>query len=169
MSLVIDASLTMTWYFEDEATAATEALLDVVAKSGAVVPPLWRLEVASGFQSGIRRKRIDAAYRDASMADLGRMPITVDPDTDIYVWTTTLRTRRSIQAHDLRCLLFGTRPKTQSCHWQRLTPSCVPLLRRLGYHFGADDALAARWSRRGPPPAGICAPEWHPICYHPRG
>ena len=91
MSLVIDASLTMTWYFEDEATAATEALLDVVAKSGAVVPPLWRLEVSSGFQSGIRRKRIDAAYRDASMADLGRMPITVDPDTDIYVWTTTLR------------------------------------------------------------------------------
>jgi predicted nucleic acid-binding protein len=91
VSLVIDASLTMTWYFEDEATAATEALLDVVAKSGAVVPPLWRLEVASGFQSGIRRKRIDAAYRDASMADLGRMPITVDPDTDIYVWTTTLR------------------------------------------------------------------------------
>lgn len=91
MSLVIDASLTMTWYFEDEATAATEALLDVVAKSGAVVPPLWRLEVASGLQSGIRRKRIDAAYRDASMADLGRMPITVDPDTDIYVWTTTLR------------------------------------------------------------------------------
>ncbi len=91
MTLVIDASLTMTWYFEDEATAATETLLDVVAKSGAVVPPLWRLEVASGFQSGIRRKRIDAAYRDASMADLGQMPITVDPDTDIYVWTTTLR------------------------------------------------------------------------------
>jgi predicted nucleic acid-binding protein len=91
VTLVIDASLTMTWYFEDEATAATETLLDVVAKSGAVVPPLWRLEVASGFQSGIRRKRIDAAYRDASMADLGQMPITVDPDTDIYVWTTTLR------------------------------------------------------------------------------
>ena len=91
MSLVIDASLTMTWYFEDEATAATEALLDVVAKSGAVVPPLWRLEVASGFQSGIRRKRIDAAYRDASMADLGHMPITVDPDTDIYIWTMTLQ------------------------------------------------------------------------------
>lgn len=91
MSLVNDASLTITWYFEDEATAVTEALLDVVAKFGAVVPPLWWLEVASGFQSGIRRKRIDAAYRDASMADLGGMPITVDPDTDIYVWTTTLR------------------------------------------------------------------------------
>ena len=89
MSPVIDASLTM--YFEDEATPATEELLDVVARGGAVVPPLWRLEVVSGFQSAIRRKRIDAAYRDASMADLGRMPITVDPDTDAHLWTTALR------------------------------------------------------------------------------
>jgi hypothetical protein len=41
----------MTWYFEDEATPATEDLLDTVAETGAVVPPLWRLEVANGFQS----------------------------------------------------------------------------------------------------------------------
>ena len=90
MSLVIDASLTLTWYFEDEATAATEELLDIVARTGAVVPSLWRLEMASGFQSGIRRRRIDAAYRDASLADLRRMAITVDPDTDAHVWTTAL-------------------------------------------------------------------------------
>jgi len=41
VSLVIDASLTLTWYVEDEATAATEELLDVVSQTGAVVPPLW--------------------------------------------------------------------------------------------------------------------------------
>ena len=28
MSLVIDASLTVSWYFEDETTPATEAILD---------------------------------------------------------------------------------------------------------------------------------------------
>lgn len=91
MSLVLDASLTMTWYFEDEATPATEDLLDTVAETGAVVPPLWRLEVANGFQSGIRRKRIDAAYRDASIDDLRKLPIIVDLDTDAHIWTTTLR------------------------------------------------------------------------------
>ncbi len=91
MSLVLDASLTMTWYFEDEGTPATDEVLDAVAESGAVVPPLWRLEVANGFQSGIRRKRLDAAYRDASLTDLGKLPITVDPDTDAHTWTTTLR------------------------------------------------------------------------------
>jgi predicted nucleic acid-binding protein len=91
VSLVLDASLTMTWYFEDEATPATEDLLDTVAETGAVVPPLWRLEVANGFQSGIRRKRIDAAYRDASIDDLRKLPIIVDLDTDAHIWTTTLR------------------------------------------------------------------------------
>ena len=90
MSLVIDASLTLTWYFEDEATPATDELLDAVAQDGAVVPPLWRLEVANAFQSGIRRKRIDKAYRDASIADLGKLPIIVDADTDSHIWTTTL-------------------------------------------------------------------------------
>jgi len=90
VSLVLDASLTMTWYFEDETTPATEEVLNTVAESGAVVPPLWRLEVANGFQSGIRRKRMDVAYRDASIADLRKLPITVDPDTDAHIWTTTL-------------------------------------------------------------------------------
>jgi predicted nucleic acid-binding protein len=91
VSLIIDASLTMTWYFEDEATKASKDLLDTVARDGAMAPPLWRIEVANAFQSGIRRKRIDAAYRDASLADLGRLPISIDADTDAHVWTTTLR------------------------------------------------------------------------------
>jgi predicted nucleic acid-binding protein len=90
VSLVIDASLTLTWYFEDEATPAADELLDTVVRNGAVVPPLWRLEVANGFQSSIRRKRIDVAYRDASLADLGQLPITIDADTDAHVWTTVL-------------------------------------------------------------------------------
>jgi predicted nucleic acid-binding protein len=89
--MVIDASLTMTWYFEDEATPATDAVLDRIAEGGAVVPVLWRLEVANGFQSAIRRKRISAAYRDESLAALAQLPITVDADTDTHAWTSTLR------------------------------------------------------------------------------
>ena len=91
MSLVIDASLTVSWYFEDETTPATEAILDRVADAGATVPTLWRLEVANAFQSAIRRKRITAPYRDQSLAELTQMPITIDTDTNVYAWTTTLR------------------------------------------------------------------------------
>jgi predicted nucleic acid-binding protein len=91
MSLVIDASLTVTWYFDDETTPATEAILDRVAETGAIVPTLWRLEVANAFQSAIRRQRITALYRDHSLTALTQLPISIDPDTNAYAWTTTLR------------------------------------------------------------------------------
>ena len=91
MSLVIDAALTVSWYFEDETTPATEAILDSVSEAGATVPTLWRLEVANAFQSAIRRKRITAPYRDQALAELTQMPITIDADTNVYAWTTTLR------------------------------------------------------------------------------
>jgi predicted nucleic acid-binding protein len=90
VSLVLDSSLALSWYFEDERTARSDALLDQVVDQGAVVPALWRLEIANGFQMSIRRKRIDPAFRDRALAALGTMEIIVDPDTDNNAWTTTL-------------------------------------------------------------------------------
>ena len=91
MSLVLDASLTFSWFFEDERTPAADAVLDEVVETGAVVPALWRLEIANGFQSAIWRKRIDTSFRDRSVAQLAAMPIVTDSDTDIYAWTTILQ------------------------------------------------------------------------------
>jgi predicted nucleic acid-binding protein len=90
VSLVLDASLTLSWYFEDERTPAVDAVLEQVVASGALVPPLWRIEVANGFQTAIRRKRIDRDFRDRAIRHLGLLPITVDPRSDTYVWTTML-------------------------------------------------------------------------------
>jgi predicted nucleic acid-binding protein len=90
MSLVIDSSMTLAWYFEDEKTEASLGVLDRVAETGAVVPVLWRLEVASGLQVAVRRRRITTAYRDASLSDLRALVIAVDPQTDHFAWTATL-------------------------------------------------------------------------------
>ena len=70
MSLVIDSSMTLAWYFEDEKNSASLAVLNRVVEEGAVVPALWHLEVLNGLQVAVRRGRITAAYRDASLADL---------------------------------------------------------------------------------------------------
>ncbi|MGQ0445076.1 MAG: type II toxin-antitoxin system VapC family toxin [Beijerinckiaceae bacterium] len=90
MNIVLDASLTLSWYFEDERTPAADAVLDEVVAGGAVVPGLWQLEVANGFQMAMRRKRIDADFRDRAIQHLGALPITVDPETDTHAWTATL-------------------------------------------------------------------------------
>lgn len=90
MSLVLDASLALSWYFEDERTPAIDAVLDEVVTSSAIVPSLWRMEVANGLQMAIRRKRIDRDFRDHAIRQLSLLPIVVDPESDIYVWTATL-------------------------------------------------------------------------------
>jgi predicted nucleic acid-binding protein len=111
LNLVIDASLTMAWYFDDESTPATDELLDRVARAGAVVPALWRLEVANAFQSAIRRQRIEVVYRDASLSELMMLPITIDPDTNSYAWSTTLRLaeRFSLTPYDAAYLELAQR------------------------------------------------------------
>jgi predicted nucleic acid-binding protein len=40
---------------------------------------------------GVRRKRHDANFRDATLADLVQLPIQVDGDTDHQAWGETLR------------------------------------------------------------------------------
>ena len=83
--------MALSWYFEDECSPAADALLDRVAEDCAIVPSLWRLEIANGLQIALRRGRINRAFRDRTLAELGRMAITIDPDTDSYAWTNTLQ------------------------------------------------------------------------------
>jgi predicted nucleic acid-binding protein len=89
--VVLDASITLSWYFEDERTPASNAVLDQVTVAGAVVPSLWKLETANGLQIAIRRQRIDAAFRGLALFHLARLPITIDPEIDLHAWTTTLQ------------------------------------------------------------------------------
>jgi predicted nucleic acid-binding protein len=88
---VIDASVALSWIYSDEHSAVSNALLARVSLDGAVVPSLWRLEVANALQTGIRRKRIDAAYRDSSIQIFLRLPIEIDPETNDYAWTVILQ------------------------------------------------------------------------------
>ena len=91
MSLVLDASLTLSWFFKDERTPGADAILSEVTEKGAVVPALWRLEVANALQMAVRRKRIDASFRDGALTQLSRLSISADPDTDAYAWTVILQ------------------------------------------------------------------------------
>lgn len=91
MSLVLDSSVALAWCFEDERTEAIRAVLDVVVERGAVVPSLWRYEVANGLQMAVRRNRIDAAFRDRALANLSDVEILADDDSDALVWPATTK------------------------------------------------------------------------------
>jgi predicted nucleic acid-binding protein len=91
VSLVLDSSATLAWIYQDEVSDVTQQIFELVANSRAWVPTIWRLEVANGLQTGVRRGRIDAAYRDLALGDLALLDISIDQDTDKYAWSSTLR------------------------------------------------------------------------------
>ena len=58
---VLDASFTLCWCFEDEATESTEALLTSLQNQHALawVPAIWQHEVLNGLGKGITRHRLE--------------------------------------------------------------------------------------------------------------
>lgn len=91
MSFVLDCSATLAWIYQDENAPIANKLLQRLTASGAWVPSIWRLEVANGLRTGMRRGRISVDHRDQGLADLGLLDIAIDLDTEKHAWTTTLR------------------------------------------------------------------------------
>ena len=89
MTLVLEASMTIAWLFEDEHTEAAHEVMRRVVAEGALVPSLWRLEVANVLRNAVRRKRCDEEYADRSIARLGRLAIKSDEETDDHAWGAT--------------------------------------------------------------------------------
>jgi predicted nucleic acid-binding protein len=72
---------------------------------------LWKLEVANILEMGVRRGRHDAAFRDATLADLALLPINLDPDTDRQAWgaTSQLASRHRLTLYDAAYLELAQR------------------------------------------------------------
>jgi len=90
VSLVLDCSITLAWVYSDETTDKVREVFELLSHGSAWVPGLWRLEVANVLEMSVRRKRHDAAFRDATLADLAQLPIQVDAETDQRAWGATL-------------------------------------------------------------------------------
>jgi predicted nucleic acid-binding protein len=86
---VLDASVTATWCFADEASPATDLLLTGLLNGGAaIVPGLWRWEVANLFVTGLRRTRLTGADVAVRQAVLESLPIVVEPAPEAGQWRT---------------------------------------------------------------------------------
>ena len=111
MSIVLDCSVTLAWVHRDEITPAVSHVFDVLRQEGAWVPGLWRLEVGNTLQTGIRRKRHGADFRDATLADLSKLPVQVDLETDQQAWRATLQLaiRHQLTTYDAAYLELALR------------------------------------------------------------
>jgi len=78
MSHVVDCSITLPWFLEDERTRFTDQILNAIHQVEYWVPAVWRLEMLNGLLMAERRKRIDRAWRIASVDQASRtLTVTV--------------------------------------------------------------------------------------------
>lgn len=128
-AVVLDASMALSWCFEDEWTPDSDAVLERVRRDGAVVPPLWDLEVANVLVVAERRGRASRADTERLVSLLQQLPIEMsehDPDVGDVVATAR---DHGLSAYDACYLLVAMR-------------SGCPLATR-------DEALAGAASRAG--------------------
>jgi len=94
--IVLDCSVTMTWFFAGEATPASDQILDQLNKGcRAMVAQHWALEVGNTLLMGERRKRCSTADAASFLGILGGLAIEVDPETGSNATGTTLALART--------------------------------------------------------------------------
>ena len=106
---VIDASVTMPWFFADEATPFTERLLDSLSEQPLWAPTLWVLECTNVLQSAQRRRRIEAHRRAEIAAELSDLPVCLDPQTPDFVSLDRIAATHGLSAYDAAYLELALR------------------------------------------------------------
>jgi predicted nucleic acid-binding protein len=108
VTFVLDASVTMSWCFEDEASAATDALLHRLENEHALVPMLWEFEVANVLVVAQRRGRITAAGSSRFTSLLHALPIDLERPGGLSDLVNT-GSRYSLSAYDAAYLVLAER------------------------------------------------------------
>jgi predicted nucleic acid-binding protein len=112
MSVVLDASVALTWFLgKGDVTTTALAVADRIRVEVIFVPQLWPLEIANGFATAIRADHVKASHREAALAQLREMVIEIDGETNNHAWTVTaaLADKHQLTAYDAAYLELAIR------------------------------------------------------------
>jgi len=110
-ALVLDASVVLTWCFEDETTASADAVLEHFESGEAVAPGIWPLEVGNALLVAERRERLTKADSARFLALLEQLPIIVEqePPERMLGEIITLARAHSLSTYDASYLDLAMR------------------------------------------------------------
>ena len=80
MDLVLDASVTLAWSFDDEQNSYADGMLTRLTsgQATAAAPPIWPAEVVNGLLIAERRGRHTADQTTRLVADISQLPVAVE-------------------------------------------------------------------------------------------
>ena len=98
MAFVLDCSVTLPWFLEDERTAFTDSLLFAAKQAEYWVPGLWCLEFPNALLVAERRQRIERQRRIEALNQIPKLQIHVDSEpVDLKAVSLVA------EKHDLSC------------------------------------------------------------------
>jgi predicted nucleic acid-binding protein len=109
---VLDASVTLCWCLENQATSYTEGIFQMMAGGAeAYVPLIWPLEMANVLTLAERRKALTIAQTTSFLRELQQWPIHVDSaglDRVVHQILAATRTHK-LSAYDAAYLELALR------------------------------------------------------------
>jgi predicted nucleic acid-binding protein len=108
---VLDSSVTLAWFFADEVNPYPRAVARRLAKSTAIVPSIWPLEVANVLLASERRHRSTKHQATKWLISLAGLPIAIEPCDRITTWGEVMRLARihELSAYDATYLDLALR------------------------------------------------------------
>jgi predicted nucleic acid-binding protein len=100
--LVLDASVTLAWFFENEVTEETERLqLEVADGAQVCCPAHWPAEIVNGLTVAERRHRVLSEKSAQFLNVLSRMRIAIEPfNKDQMPFLLELARKHRLTAYD---------------------------------------------------------------------
>jgi predicted nucleic acid-binding protein len=109
MAFVVDASVTLPWFLEDERTAFTDSLLDAVNKVEFWAPSVWCLEIPNALLVAEKKRRIDRMRRVEALDQASRLRIKIDPELPDMQAISAIAERRTLSTYDAAYLELAIR------------------------------------------------------------
>lgn len=111
-AFVLDASVTMSWFFEDETDHYGEQVKEAVEQGVVpVVPSLWPIETTHVVLRALRRGRLTEKKAEEIMALLKALPVEIDCESTRSAFSEgwALAKARQLSAYDAMYLELALR------------------------------------------------------------
>lgn len=109
MPFVLDNSVVVGWYFQNQATPYTDQVLDRLANDTAHVPALWVLEFSNVLRKALKADKADAARVKEIIQLAGALPISVDYSAESVEGNLELALQYNLSSYDAAYLHLAMR------------------------------------------------------------
>lgn len=111
MPFVLDNSVVIGWCFQNQATAYTDRVLDLLADETAHAPGLWVLEFSNILRKTMKAGKLDEARAMELIETISALPLSIDYTPSTIANNLELANKYGLSSYDAAYLELAMRLK----------------------------------------------------------